>query len=242
MKNLYILLFCIHCNVSYAQITIGHTNTITVSSGSASSQVRPSTDFTSGRLYLLFVSNAKATTPEEATATGTSQTWTKVDGLTFNTVGTPTQRITVYRFLAASTFSATTTISFGATQLGISSHIYEITGMDATGTNGSGAIVQAVSNSADATANPNVTMAAISSGSNAVVSYFANDINPFGGTVEAGWTQDFNTGYASPDRGDYSMYRIGGSDNTPTVTAASSDWAGIAIEIKSASRRRIIID
>lgn len=239
-KLLFILLF--FALKAQGQITIGNTNTITVSSGSDNVQVRPSTDFTSGRFYLLFVSNPKATTPEEATVTGTSQTWTKVDGLTFNTIASPTQRITVYRFLAASTFSATTTISFGATQLGISSHLYEITGMDATGTNGSGAIVQVVTNSADATANPSVTMAAISSGSNAVIAYFANDINPMGGTAEAGWTEKFDNGYASPDRGDYSMYRIGTTDNTPTVTAASSDWAGIAIEIKSTARRRIIID
>jgi hypothetical protein len=241
MKKLLFILFLFPL-LSQGQITIGHTNTVTVSSSSASTQVRPSTDFTSGRLYLLFVSNAKATSPEEATVTGTSQTWTKIDGLTFNTIGTPTQRVTVYRFLAASTFSATTSISFGATQLSISSHIYQINGMVTTGTNGSDAIVQAVTNSADATANPSVTMAAISNGRNAVVSYFGNDINPFGGTVEAGWTQEFNVGYASPDRGDYSMYRLTTTDNTPTVTAASSDWAGIAIEIKSAARRRIIID
>lgn len=241
MKKLLIILLFFTCT-SQAQITIGHTNTVTTSSGSASSQVRPSTDFTSGRLYLLFVSNPKATTPDEATCTGTSQTWTKVDGLTFNTIASPTQRITVYRFLAASTFSATTTITFGATQLAISSHLYEITGVNTTGTNGSGAIVQVVTNSSDATANPSVTMAAISSGFNAVIAYFANDINPMGGTVEAGWTEDFDNGYASPDRGDYSMYRLTTTDNTPTVTAASSDWAGIAIEIKALTRRRVIID
>lgn len=241
MKYLLPILLFFTCTAQ-AQIAIGNTNVITVSSGSASTQIRPSTDFTSGRFYLLFVSNPKATTPEEATCTGTSQTWTKVDGLTFNTIASPTQRITVYRFLATSTFSATTTISFGATQLAISSHLYEITGMDATGTNGSGAVVQAVTNSSDATANPTVAMAAISSGSNAVIAYFANDINPFGGTVESGWTEGFDNGYASPDRGDYSMYRLTTTDNTPTVTAASSDWAGIAIEIKAIGRRRIIID
>jgi hypothetical protein len=244
-KIIYILLLFVSCNTPqyedvYAQVSLSYTNTISTGSASASTQVRPSTNFTAGRLYLLFVSNAKATTPQEATVTGTSQTWTKVTGLTFNTTASPTQRLTVYRFYATSTFSATTSIAFGSTQLHINSILREVTGMKTTGTNGADAIGVSSTNSGDGTANPTVTTGAFTNGSSAAIAFFGNTANPFTGTAESGWTEDSDVGFSSPTRGVYIMSRLATTDNTATVTAAASDWGGIALEIKAAVTRRII--
>jgi hypothetical protein len=132
--------------------------------------------------------------------------------------------------------------TFGGGSTGFSFVIYEITGVPTTGTNGADAIVQAVTNTGTASANPSISMTAISDGRNAVMTFFTNSVNPFGGTPESGWTENYDVGYATPDNGTYIMRRLTTTDNTPTVTAAASDWSGIAIEIKSAARRRIIID
>lgn len=194
-----------------------------------------SNNFIAGRLYLIFVTTTKATTPETPTMSGTGQTWTQI-----NTTATSVQRITAFRFYCTSNNTNDATVFVGPNQTSYVLNRYEVTGMINTGTNGSDAIVQSVTNSATG-ANPSITLAAISSSGNAVIAAFSNNVNPFGGTPESGWTGGVNNGTSLPSGG-YSMFRTNTTDNTPTVTAASSDWLGIAVEIEGTARRRIIID
>lgn len=191
---------------------------------------------TAGKLYLFVTGMTGAS--GYGTITSSTQTWDVV-----SQVGDATRRLAVYRCMPVSTVTLEDISlgSFGGST-GYFTALYEISNVKTTGTNGADAIVQAVSNTGTATANPSVTMAALTGGSNAVMALFTNSLNPFGGTVEAGWTEDFNSGYATPDNGSYIMHRVLTTDNTPTVTAASSDWAGIAIEFAVTGRRRIIID
>jgi hypothetical protein len=85
-------------------------------------------------------------------------------------------------------------------------------------------------------------MAAIGSTRNMLVAAFANNVNPFGGTGEAGWDVRLNHGNTTPDMGSFCEDMVNPTDNTPSVTVGASNWIGLAIEIESASRRRIIID
>lgn len=243
MKKLLFILLFFACKAQ-GQITITNSAGAFITTDFGSTIQLSDRDYVSGRLYLIAVQVSKDTPPNEPSIAGTSQTWTKVEDVSSRTIASPTSRIALFRFLATSTFTENTIITIPTGDLHTGNSVIEIglSGMVTTGTNGSDAIVQAVTNSADAGSNPSITMAAISSSRNAVFSFFTNNANPFGGTPEAGWTELYDGGYATPNTGAYTMYRMTTTDNTPTVTASASDWAGIAIEIKSIARRRIIID
>ncbi len=233
-KNI-LSIFLLACNVSYGQIVItAFSGQTTTSDGSAFGYT--GTTFTQGHLYL-FVAGTTGT-PNAGSITSSTLTWTSVVS-----VGDATRRLQVFRCMPSSTVTGEDVSigSFGGASTGFTKYIYDITGVVTTGTNGSDAIVQAVTNTGAASADPSITMAAISNGRNAVATFWFNSLNPFGGTPESGWTEGRDLGYATPDAGDYYMYRYNTTDNTPTVTAASSDWAGIAIELQSAARRRINI-
>lgn len=244
MKKLLFILLCFACKAQ-AQITITNSTAAYISTDFGTSVILSDRNYVAGRLYLIAFQVSKDTPPDEPSIAGTSQTWTKIADISSRTTGSPTSRIAVFRFLATSTFTENTTITVptgGPLHTGRSTVELELTGMVTTGTNGSDAIVQAVTNSADASANPSITMAAISNSRNAVFTFFTNNANPFGGTAEAGWTEEFDNGYGTPTTGVYVMYRLTTTDNTPVVTASASDWAGIAIEIQSEGRRRINVD
>lgn len=242
-KLLFILLF--FALKAQGQISILNNTSLSSSADFGTTVSLSSRTYTSGRLYLIAFQVSKDTPPDEPSIAGTGQTWTKIADISSRTIGAPTSRLAVFRFLATSTITENTTITIptgGPLHTGRSTVEIELTGMVTTGTNGSDAIVQAVTNSADASANPSITLAAISSSRNAVFSFFTNNANPFGATAESGWALLTSSGYDTPSTGVITMSRLTTTDNTPTVTASASDWAGIAIEIKSAARRRIIID
>lgn len=196
-----------------------------------------STTYTGGKLYILFAGTTNTSSPATVSLSGGATTWTEIANIVSDD---GTMRLQAFRYAPASNETTAVTVTYTGTQNGGFVQMGEITGADVTGTNGSNAIVQAVTDAIDANANPSITMSALT-GNNAAIVGFINNLNPFGGTVEAGWTDRNQSGYATPDCGGLYMTRPNAGDNTPTVTAATSNWAGIAIEIKSAARRRINI-
>lgn len=189
---------------------------------------------TNGRLYILYVgvSNSGGTAAT-ASVTGTGQTWTQL-GSSTNTSGD--KRIQVFHYAATSTTTSNISFSYTGTQDGSWVQLYEITGCPMTGTNGSDALVQYIPSEGTST-DPSISGMNPLQARAAVIAGFINNSNPFTGTVEAGWTEDIDDGFSTPTIGGYTMHRLNTTDNTPTVTAASSDWIGVAIEIKSSGRR-----
>jgi hypothetical protein len=239
MKKILLILFLfpllLQGQIVYTALTEQNSNSVTTTFNT------PSYTPTTGALVLAFVTSAKATTPDIPTFSGNGLTWVQIETETLDVIATPTKRITAFRAMGtASTGAATAT--FANAQDGCQIIILQFTGTDISGSNGSGAIVQAVKSNADATSNPSITMGAISSVTNSVVAFYATDDANIITAPEAGWTPTTNVNRSVPDAQLYGEYRLTTTDNTPTVTAASSDWAGIAIEIKSVARRRIIID
>jgi hypothetical protein len=118
--------------------------------------------------------------------------------------------------------------------------VFLITGANVTGTNGSNGIIQSPTATSNAVIQPSITMSALQGGSG-VLAGWINDFNPPTGTAESGWTEANDAGYATPTTGGYFLIRNNSGDNTPSWTAGSlSNWAGIAIEFKSAFRRIVI--
>ncbi len=233
MKKLLFLLFPVF---SYGQITINTAFTgYTTVTTDASAFGHSSKTFTAGRLYLFVAMTTGTTNPGTISGT-TSSTWTSVVA-----TGNSTRRIQVFRYLPASTISGETVNigTFGGGSTGYSTIIIEITGAVTTGSNGADAILQTGTGGATGT-NPSITLGSGATNGNAIISLFFNDANPFGGTEESGWTETNDDGYSTPTAGGYTMTRTNTTDNTPTVTASSSTWIGVAIELKSSGRRSTI--
>jgi hypothetical protein len=189
-----------------------------------------------GKLYLLGVVHAdaapEATVPTIATTTGLA--FVQVgSSIAFDTIASNIHRLTVFRAMKFSGLAAGTyTITLGDAGTGACGLLIELNEVIQTGSDGANAIIQSPTNVANASANPNVTLAAFGSANNATVLFVASDIQT-APTAEAGgvWTElgtnpDFNT----PATGLACFWRPS-NDTSATSVLASSDWAAMAIEV-----------
>jgi hypothetical protein len=243
MKKLIFLLFPVF---SYGQVTITKVTTageLTCNGAGIIGVTHNNVALTQDKLYLAIVI-ADSTNNYGGNITGTSHTWDTV-----SQVGNFSRRISVYRSVPASsttTDDPTVSFTFGNYPNAIHFTVWEITGVPMT-TNGADAIVQSVKDSALASTTATITMASLLNGRASVFAVFGNNLNPFGGSVESGWTEQVDGGCATfPSStyigGFYIMTRISTTDNTPTTTVSSSDWHGVALELRASGRRAVIIN
>lgn len=189
---------------------------------------------TAGKFYIIFTGTSNSgSDPATVSLSGTGQTWTETGPEGGVLSGSNDRRIQAFYYYATTTTTSDVTVTYTGTQDGGWIALYEIMGALTTGTNGVDAIIQVGTNSDAATQHPSVSLAALAARAS-VICGFVNDVNPVGGTAEAGWTESIDNGYATPDTGGYILYRTGTTDNTPSLTAGTfSNWAGLAIELKS---------
>lgn len=183
-------------------------------------------------LALVMATDTVAAAP---TFTGNGGTWVLVNQQTWG--ATPVHNLYIFRTMIASPTTTTGTFDCSSdASTGTDIRVVEFTGVDTSGTNGSGAIVQSVPNSGVGVNNPSVTLAALdASGNNAVSAVFGNNSNAFGGTAEASWVEDLDAGHGTPTAGIYHTYRLATTDNTVVVTKSGNpNWGGVAVEIKNA--------
>ena len=233
MKKLIFLLFPVF---SYGQISFTH-----IASGFGSSGIGSvgSTTYTAGKLYIFFAGTTNAGgTPATVSLSGGATVWTQIANVTSDD---GTMRLQAFRYAPASNETAVVSISYTGTQDGGYIQLCEVSGAVVSGTNGSDGIIQVVTDAIDTNPNPTITLATLGA-RGGVIAGFINNANPFGGTAESGWVEQHENGYSTPTTGGYYMTRINTGDNTPTVTAASSNWAGVAIEIRASGRRAVVIN
>ena len=196
--------------------------------------------YTAGRLYIFFVGTSNdAGTVATTTLSGTGQTWTECTAVGGVANGGNRKRIQAFRFAPGSNNTNQTDFNVTGVQDGMFQILVEVTGVAVTGTNGADGVVQNALGSANS-ANPTLTLANPILSGGSVLFCVINGTNPFAGTEESGWVESLDGGYATPDTGGYLMSRSGTSDNTPTVTKASGNWAAIALELRVSGRRIII--
>ena len=164
---------------------------------------------------------------------GNGLTWVEVATVTYSSIASSQNRTSIFRAMGASPSAGAITITIsGSGQTACAWSVDEFDGVDTSGTNGSGAIVQYDTDATDnATGTPPaVTLAALADAvNNAVYAVHGNAqlrlLTPGGSYNELA---DQNTGVAI-----HSMWLLPGT-TTPTVTGFSSgdDCGGIAVEIK----------
>lgn len=164
------------------------------------------------------------TNPNIPTITGDGITWVQV-----NTEFDGSQiRITVFRGMSASPTAGALTISFGAqTQHDINWSVEQATGVDITGTNGSGAVVQSVIATAASTT-PSATLAALASVQNVAYGAVAGDAGSPNFVKGTNFTELSNqTNSSSGMATEYGL-----NQTLVNWTSSNITWAIVALEIR----------
>lgn len=222
-------------------MAVAVTNITSGGNQGTSSEATASFTPVANRLYIVTVG------AHYASANDATPTAVHAGGLTLVQIDTEetasnNQRLTVFRAMKPSGLSAgAITFTWSATQQAVAWSVDEVTGMDTSGTNGAGAIVQEVVGTGSSAA-PSITLAAFSGLTNATIGCFANNNNGNSnpGTVTAGSgfalliNQRQIGGVTGTNIGVGTEWR---ADNDTTVNCAVSTtdaYAGLALEIAAA--------
>src|SRR6266702_6570179 len=210
--------------------------------GAAGSNIKTATTSSiapgANRLILAWIVNTNNQTPDLPTLSGNGLTWVVASTAVWN-AGKPTflDRITLFRAMGASPTAGSVTISFSSGQESIAWSIVEFSGVDTSGTNGSGAVLQTATGTDDAAGPSGLTItlpSAIGSG-NATAGGLGNagaaavSISP-----GAGYTA-FSEVYLSGPQSDLrAEWRADGNATVNATQSGSFPMGGIAIEIRAA--------
>jgi len=218
------LAFLVALKAAQGVVTPNHLATA-CSTAAGSSFTTASISPGANRLVLAWVSD-RITTPPTPTLSGNGLTWVQQgSSITFGTNG----RFTLFRAMGALPTSGSVTISFSKSVNYACWSIVEYDGVDTSGTNGSGAVVQSVTGTAASTS-LTVTLAAFADANNVATGGFAT-------TVNSTYTQ--GTGFSiygsAVQTTALSIATEGLPTNDTTVdisVAASTTIAGIAVEVR----------
>lgn len=208
-------------------ITENNLTTGLENSGTATNANTASVTPGSNRLVLVSVWNFNAAggTPATLTVTGNSLTYVQV----FTTTTSANVRLSVFRALGVSPSAGVINISAGATQqLAFIWSVAEFLGVDTSGTNGSGAIVQSAAGTPGTGTAQLTTLAAFSAAENMAYGAFIHSNVGATYTLGSGFTLIHNQADAL-----FTQYKL----NDPTVDATlsgSDTYANGALEIKAA--------
>lgn len=193
------------------------------------------------RLILLITAQSRNTISDcvnndISTVTGNSLTWVSVNEQCFSTAGAPTQTVEIWRSMGAS--PSTGTLNFnvsGATQVNAAWAVIECDGVDTSGTNGSGAVVQSAINLVEPGTSLTVTLGAFGDAANATLGAFAISDN-VDITPGSGFTQlaEQLVSDAGNDLGLHVEWK-NVNDTSVDASFSSIDAGGVAIEIKAAA-------
>lgn len=187
---------------------------------------------TANRLVLALVNHRTSTgSPNTPTASGNSLTWVNIGTTNYNGSN---RRLTLFRALGSAPSAGSITFDFASqTQTSAGWSVVEFSGVDTSGTNGSGAVVQTVADEIIGNTALTVTLAAFASANNATYGGFASGDGALTATAGSGFTI-----VAQTNGGDISTASEFKSTNDTGVDitwSASNDIGGIAVEIKAAS-------
>ncbi|HEY6223517.1 MAG TPA: invasin domain 3-containing protein, partial [Gemmatimonadales bacterium] len=121
--------------------------------------------------------NSTAAAPSPTLTGGGMASWEVVATITYDVVGTPKKRITIYRAMSSTPGSGPITITSSATLSNCQWIVSQWSGVETGGTNGSGAIVQTGSNAADAVTTLSTPLAAFANSADVAYGVFGVNSN-----------------------------------------------------------------
>ena len=189
------------------------------------------------RLILVAVMNSDVAPVTVPTLSGNGLTYVQVATRDYDTDASPARVVTLFRAMGAAPSAGAITIDFGGTnQNGCAWHVCEFDGVDTSGTNGSGAIVQAPTDFNDTTGtSSSVTLAAFGDATNNAAFVAKMHNRAEAATEETGWTELSDVNYINPDVGSAVAWRLGEDLSATYSWATTGRWGSIAAEIKAAA-------
>jgi hypothetical protein len=191
------------------------------------------------KLILASVSSRRndSVDPLAPSLSGNGLTWVQVNSIVYDTSSTSRRTVTTFRALGSSPSAGTVTIDFGAnSQDEICWSIDEVTNADTSGTNGSGAIVQSVTNKDETGTATSLTMtlAAFSNTLNATYGVLSNGNGTSETANAGGGFSMLGTAQASTDNlSTYTEFKSTNDTGVDFTWTTGIVAGGIAIEIKN---------
>ena len=175
---------------------------------------------------------ATSAAPIPTISGGGMASWDVVGTVTFDTLGLPRKRITIFRAMSAAPGSGPITITSSATLSNCQWIVSQWSGVETSGTNGSGAIVQTGANAADAVTTLATPLAPFSNAANVAYGVFGINSNVVAITPATGFTEiDEQPSTESTAADLFAEWAV----NRPTVSATwpGKNAGGLAVEIKA---------
>lgn len=189
---------------------------------------------TANRLQLLLVVSSVGTSgttePNAPTITGNSLNWVRIHGFWH----TARYKLNLYRAMGSAPSAGTLAIDFaGQTQSGCGWHCMEFAGVDTTGTDGSGAIVQrTLDNTGGSTTSHSLTFdAPISNNNNATYAAIHLGATNQAITPTSGFTEMADVGAGTP-AGRLEVEWLAGNTNTTVDWSWTTNSSGTAIAVE----------
>lgn len=214
-------------SISAVNLTAG--SDTTDDSDSVTASITPSAN----KLILLTItSRADAVQPTISSVSGNGLTWVEINHRDYDAAGSR-RTVFLYRAMGSSPTTGSVTITWGGIQTAKAWCIDEITGADTSGTNGSGAIVQSVTNEGASVTSLTITLADFSSSSNATYGAFsgAGD-DTF--TAGSGFSITAQTHPGTNEISVASEFKATNDTSVDITLSPLDDIGGVAIEIKNA--------
>jgi adhesin/invasin len=177
--------------------------------------------------------NSTAAAPSPTLTGGGMASWDVVATITYDVVGTPKKRITIYRAMSSTPGSGPITITSSATLSNCQWIVSQWSGVETGGTNGSGAIVQTGSNAADAVTTLSTPLAAFANSADVAYGVFGVNSNVVAITPAAGFTEiDEQPSTESTAADLFAEWAV----NQPAIAAtwATKNAGALGVEIKAA--------
>lgn len=171
--------------------------------------------------------------PSPVLSGGGMSAWTEVGTITFDALAKPLKRMTVFRALSASPTSGPLTIRFNKNQSNVQWVVSQWEGVDASGINGAGAILQTGSTRADAANGLTVTLATPGNENNVAYGVFGVRSRVLAVTPGAGFTEIAERA-SGEDPPSALQAEWTSNDNTIDATWAGLHGGALAMEIKAA--------
>lgn len=176
--------------------------------------------------------------PTVPTLSGNGLTWVQIATIVFDTTSSSRRRISLFRAMGSSPSSGSVTITFGETTPQALWSIEQVSGVDTSGSDGAGAIVQSATNKDESVSTIvlTVTLGAFSSVDNATFGAFGNyGITAGSGTPGSGFTELTDLNQSANGIHLSTEYKLSNDTGVDYDFTENSQMGGIAIEIKASA-------
>lgn len=187
-------------------------------------------------VFLTFLSRrGDSVNPADPTVTGNGLTWVNIGSINYDTTSTSRRTLTLFRAMGSSPSTGAVQITAPATLTSCVWSVDQFSGVDTTGTNGSGAVVQVVTNSTASGTSLTVTLAAFSDANNATFGAFGNSDQIFSSTAGTGFTKLGDNGDADTSSRCTTEFKNSNDTSVDMSFSSATELGGIAVEIKAAA-------